>query len=219
MEAFLASFFIVVLAEMGDKTQLLVMAFATRYPWKTVMGAVSVTALFNNFIASVAGVYLTKIIPIQYVQIAASASFILFGLLTLKSEEAHDEAQTSRYGPFLTVAVSFFLAELGDKTQLAALALAAKYNTILPVCIGTTGGMMIADGLGIVAGVALGKKVPEKLMKWIAATIFILFGILGLYENLPHYFWTPSCIIGGFAGLIVLIVFFSGGFSGKQPSK
>lgn len=213
MEVFLAALFIVIVAEMGDKTQLLVMALATRYPWKTVMWAVFATALFNNFIAAVAGVYLTRIIPIQYVQIAASASFILFGLLTLKGEEVHEEAPVGRYGPFLTVAVSFFLAELGDKTQLAALALAAKYNTILPVWLGTTAGMMAADGLGIVAGVALGSRIPERLMKWIAATIFILFGIFGLYENLPRYFWTPSFIIGGIAALILLVSFFAGGFS------
>ena len=99
------------------------------------------------------------------------------------------EDKSSRFNPFWTVAIAFFIAEMGDKTQLATIALAAKYNSIMYVWLGTTTGMMIADALGIVVGIVLGKNIPERAVKWFAAMIFILFGIYGLYEYLPLNDW------------------------------
>ena len=94
------------------------------------------------------------------------------------------------------------LAEMGDKTQLATIALAAKYQTILPVWLGTTAGMMIADGIGIVFGIVLGHKIPERTMKWVAALLFIGFGIAGLHENVPVDFWTLPIVLAGTAALL-----------------
>jgi len=184
MTAFLTACAVVVLAEMGDKTQLLAMAFATKYPWKLVMGGVFVATVGNHFLAVVVGTYLNQLLPLNYIQVAAAASFILFGLWTIRGDSLGDEAEKSHYNPFWTVVIAFFLAEMGDKTQFATIALAAQFNTILPVWLGTTTGMMIADGLGIILGIVLQKKIPERTMKWTAAVIFIAFGICGLYESL-----------------------------------
>jgi Ca2+/H+ antiporter, TMEM165/GDT1 family len=188
MTAFLTSLIIVVLAEMGDKTQLLAMAFSTRYQWQTVMWGVFVATILNHLFAVVIGTYITQFIPMSYVQIVAAASFILFGLWTIRGDELNGEDRATKYSPFWTVAIAFFIAEMGDKTQLATVALAAQFNTVLPVWMGTTTGMMIADGIGIIVGIVLGKKIPERVVKWFAAMVFILFGIFGLYESLSKVF-------------------------------
>ena len=184
MTAFLSSLAVVVLAEMGDKTQLLAMAFATRFRWQTVMLGVLVATAANHLAAVYIGALLAAVVPIRFVKIAAAASFILFGLWTLRGDHLEDEDKKFSFNPFWTVAVSFFIAEMGDKTQLATITLAADFHSIIPVWIGTTTGMMIADAIGIVAGVVLHKKIPEKQIKWVAALIFIGSGIWGLYQSL-----------------------------------
>ena len=186
MTAFLTSLTIVVLAEMGDKTQLLAMAFATRFRWQTVMWGVLVATAANHLFAVGVGNYLTNIIPLAYIKIAAAASFILFGLWTLRGDELHDEDKRFNFSPFWTVTVAFFIAEMGDKTQLATVALAAEFNTVIPVWLGTTGGMLVADAVGIILGIVLHKKIPEKQIKWFAAMVFIAFGVWGLYESLRN---------------------------------
>lgn len=184
LEPYIASFVFVVLAEMGDKTQLLAMAFASRYRWQTVLWGVFVATLCNHLLAVLGGHYLTAIIPIQYVQIAAAVSFILFGLWTLRGDTLDNEDKRFNYGPFWTVAIAFFLAEMGDKTQLATVALATTYADIIAVWLGTTSGMIIADAIGILVGIVLGKKIPERFIKWFAALTFMAFGIIGLHDAL-----------------------------------
>lgn len=186
MTAFLTSLAFVVLAEMGDKTQLLAMAFATRYRASLVLWGVFVATLANHLLAVVVGSYLTAVVPLHAVQIAAALSFIGFGLWTIRGDTLGDEDKKFWVSPFWTVAIAFFLAEMGDKTQLATVALAAKYQTVLPVWLGTTSGMMVADAVGIVVGIVLGKRIPERVVKWVAAVIFILFGLAGLAEFLPQ---------------------------------
>jgi putative Ca2+/H+ antiporter (TMEM165/GDT1 family) len=180
--AFLTSLVIVVLAEMGDKTQLLAMAFASRFRWQTVMWGVFVATAANHLFAVLVGNYLTSIIPLNYIKIAASASFILFGLWTIRGDTLEGEDKRFSFSPFWTVAIAFFIAEMGDKTQLATVALAAEFNTIVPVWTGTTAGMLIADAIGIGVGIVLHKNIPEKKIKWFAALVFIAFGLWGLYE-------------------------------------
>lgn len=201
MTAFLFSVGFVVLAEMGDKTQLLAMAFATKYKASVVMWGVFVATIFNHLLAVLTGNYLTDIIPIQYIQIAAAASFIIFGLWTIRGDELKGEDKKFHFNPFWTVAIAFFFAEMGDKTQLATVALAAKYQSVIPVLMGTTAGMLIADAIGIGIGIVLGKKIPERAVKWVAAIIFILFGVFGLYEYLPQEFTTLPMV---FLGLILI---------------
>lgn len=207
MKIFIASFLFVVLAEMGDKTQLLAMAFACRYPAKTVLAGVLVTTLLNHLLAVVVGSWLTNIVPLDTIQIAASASFILFGLWTIRGDRLEGEDKKYKFSPFWTVAVAFFFAEMGDKTQLATVALAAKYQSIIPIWMGTTTGMLVADAFGIIVGVVLGKRIPERFVKWFAAVIFILFGIVGLYDALPERFLTLP-LMSAFLLLVATLVGF-----------
>lgn len=206
MGVYFASVIFVVLAEMGDKTQLLAMAFASRYRWQTVLWAIFAATLVNHFMAVVAGSYLTRFVPINYVQIAASASFILFGLWTLRGDTLKGEDRRFNFSPFWTVAVAFFLAEMGDKTQLATVALATKYNNIIVVWLGTTTAMIIADAIGIIIGIVLGKKIPERFVKWFAAVTFMFFGVIGLREGLPNYMLTAPIMAAGMAVIALLII-------------
>jgi putative Ca2+/H+ antiporter (TMEM165/GDT1 family) len=185
MKALLASTGLVVLAEMGDKTQLLAMALACRFYWSTVLWGVFAATLANHLLAVMAGAYVAKFVPLDFLRLATSGSFILFGFWTLHGDTLQGEDQRFQYSPFWTVSVSFFLAEMGDKTQLATLALAAEYQSILAVWLGTTSGMLIADSLAIGVGMVMGKKIPGRLLKWVAALIFIYFGLQGLVPLIP----------------------------------
>lgn len=181
MFAFSTAFIMVVLAEMGDKTQLLAMAFAAKYPWKKVMLGILVATILNHFVAIFAGIYLNAFIPKEIIEIIASIAFIIFGLWILKDDELGNDAEKSRFNIFGTVAIAFFLAEMGDKTQLATVALSAQIGSdMLLILLGTTLGMLVADGLGIILGATLHQYIPDRFIKIFASIIFILFGILGL---------------------------------------
>jgi putative Ca2+/H+ antiporter (TMEM165/GDT1 family) len=185
MTAFIASLLFVVLAEMGDKTQLLAMAFATKYRADKVLIAVAIATLLNHSLAVVAGRLLAAVIPIDIISFVAALSFIVFGLWTIRGDQLEGEdKKESRYGPIVTVGIAFFLAEMGDKTQLATISLAVEYENMLGVLMGTTLGMIIADAVGIIVGIVMRKHLPEKTIKWIAAIIFILFGLSGVYKVL-----------------------------------
>lgn len=203
--AFVTATIWVVLAEMGDKTQLLAMAFATRYRWQTVMWAVFAATLVNHFLAVVAGNFITSLIPMEWIKLTAAVSFVLFGLWTIHGDQLHGEENRQGRSPFWTVAVAFFIAEMGDKTQLMTVALAAnqaakiggtglaaKAMQIIPVWMGTTCGMLVADAIGILVGIVMHKHIPEKTVKWLAAVCFILFGLWGLHEAFDHFFKNPA---------------------------
>lgn len=185
--AFLFALGTVTLAEMGDKTQLLAMAFASKYKAYQVIIGVFIATVLNHALAVVLGNLLARYEPIRlWVQAAAALSFILFGLWTIKGDELEGEdKKKTKYGPVMTVVIAFFLAEMGDKTQLATVALSAKFpESPLSVLAGTTTGMLLADGIGIVVMVVLSKKIPERTMKVIAALAFIVFGFIGSYQVL-----------------------------------
>jgi len=197
LTAFWVAVFAVVLAEMGDKTQLLAMAFATRYRWQTVLGAVAVATLLNHFLAVVAGNVITNMVPIAWVKLLAALSFLLFGLWTLHDDTTPGSMRRAATSPFLTVAIAFFIAEMGDKTQLMTMTLAAdqavkvggaglaaKIQQIVPVWMGTTVGMIVADAIGILVGIVLNKRIPMHVVKWVAAVTFAVFGMLGIHESL-----------------------------------
>jgi len=183
MEAFIASFIFVVLAEMGDKTQLLAMAFATRYSAYKVLIAVFLATAVNHALAVAAGQFLTVIIPMDIISLIAAVSFIFFALWTLRGDKLEGEdKRKSRFGPTVTVAIAFFLVEMGDKTQLATISLAVQYQNMLNILMGTTLGMVIADGIGIGVGVVMQKRIPERTIKWISAGLFAVFGFIGVYQ-------------------------------------
>jgi putative Ca2+/H+ antiporter (TMEM165/GDT1 family) len=190
MTAFVASLLFVTLAEMGDKTQLLAMAFATRFRPQTVLAAVFVATLLNHALAVAAGQLLTNAIPVNVITLVAAFSFVLFGLWTIRGDtlEGEDQRPTA-FGPFMTVAIAFFLAEIGDKTQLTTISLAVKYPSPAAVLMGTTTGMVVADGLGILVGATLGKRLPDALIRLVSAGVFIGFGLVGVGAVLPS--WMP----------------------------
>ena len=180
-----AAFLLVVLAEMGDKTQFVAMAFAAKYNPYKVLFAIFLGTVANFAIVIVIGQLLTEVVPIDAISLAASVSFIGFGLWTLRDEKAGDEKiKVSRFGVVATVAVAFFVAEFGDKTQLVTLSLAVQYQNSVSVLIGATLAMLVADGIGIVVGVVLCRRVPQRKFKWLSAVIFVLFGLVGIYEVL-----------------------------------
>jgi putative Ca2+/H+ antiporter (TMEM165/GDT1 family) len=185
LTAFLFAAGAVVLAEMGDKTQLLAMAFAAKYKASKVMAGVLIATILNHAIAVAVGNYITHFQPAQtWIQGIASLSFIFFGLWTIRGDTLDgEENKKTRFGAVSTVAIAFFAAEMGDKTQLATIALSAKFpDSPIGVLAGTTTGMLIADGLGIIVGVVLNKKIPERAVKLISAAIFILFGFIGTFN-------------------------------------
>lgn len=187
MIAFAASFIFILLAEMGDKTQLLAMAFAAKYKPKDVLIAIFFATLANHALAVLAGHFLTTTLPLNFITLIASLSFIGFGLWTLKGDTLQGEdSRPSRFGPLLTVGLAFFLAEIGDKTQLSTISLAIHYQNMLAVLSGTTLAMVAADAIGIMAGVILHKNLPEKTIKFVSAAIFILFGLYGIYNVLTQ---------------------------------
>lgn len=175
--AFLLSASAVVLAEMGDKTQLLAMAFATKYKASKVLLGVFFATVLNHALAVAAGNFITQFDSVQtWIQGLASLSFIFFGLWTIRGDELEGEENTiTKFGPVATVAFAFFLAEMGDKTQFATVALATKFpENPMGVLIGTTTGMLIADAIGIIIGVVMCKKIPEgKLSSYLPGTSFI----------------------------------------------
>lgn len=161
MTAFFTAFLMVFLAELGDKTQLLVMAFAAKYRWQTVMLAVLIATVANHLVAIIIGIYVNTVINMDYIHLAAAATFFIFCIGTLISNDREEKLKDKRMliNPFWTVAVAFFLAETGDKTQLATIAMAARFGEWLPLLIGTTAGMIAADGLGVLAGTVINRYV------------------------------------------------------------
>ncbi|HSQ34229.1 MAG TPA: TMEM165/GDT1 family protein, partial [Peptostreptococcaceae bacterium] len=137
--------------------------------------------------------------------------FIFFGLWSLKFEAAEDEENESKgnYGPVATVALAFFIGELGDKTQLTAMTLGATSHYPLLTLLGTVTGMIVVGGIGIVVGKLLGKKIPEATMKVLASAIFIFFGSLGLYNSLREsgYGYAINPVnIAAYLGIITLLI-------------
>ncbi len=187
MEAMLAAFTLVFLAEMGDKTQLLVMGLSMRFPWQKVMAGVVLATIGNHLLAGIIGVLCGSFMEGRTVSIAASLLFIIFGFYALKNamtgeKEDEEGINVSARHPVKTVAIAFFLAEMGDKTQFATAALAAKYASLAWIICGTTMAMVLADGLGIMVGTVLTKLLPKERINYISAITFIAFGAFGLYE-------------------------------------
>ncbi len=208
MNEFIKAFVLITFAEMGDKTQLLALAFASKFKPLHVLVGISIGSFLNHGIAIALGNYISKFVPIGQIQLFASLLFILFGLWSLKIdiEDDEDENLNSKYGPVLTVAFAFFIGELGDKTQLTAMTLGANSNHTLLVLFGTVTGMVITGGLGILVGKLLGKKIPEVTMKIIASFVFMFFGTVGLYTYVPAIYITPFSIVSYFIILILLIL-------------
>lgn len=183
MTGFLPSLIFVLIAEMGDKTQLVALSFAAKYKPLKVMTGITLATLVLFGVAALAGKAISGIIPMNYLGIAVGLLFIGFGVWTLRRDDDGEDAKTEgKFGVVLTVAGAFFLAELGDKTQLATLSLAAKYESFFGVWLGSCLGMVAADGLAVALGYYAGKKLPANIIRYVSAAIFILFGIYTLVD-------------------------------------
>jgi putative Ca2+/H+ antiporter (TMEM165/GDT1 family) len=180
LESLLVSIGVVALAEMGDKTQLLAFVLAARFkkPLPIIAGIFAATAV-NHGIAGALGAWITAVVSPEVMRWALGVSFLGMAAWTLIPDEIeNDEARVAqRFGIFGATVVTFFLAEMGDKTQLATVALAAHYGTPVLVIIGTTLGMLIADVPAVFIGERLAARVPMRLVHAIAAAIFALLGI------------------------------------------
>jgi len=181
LEAFYLSTAVVALAEMGDKTQLLsfVLAARLRRRGEIALG-ILVATLANHALAGYAGVWVARLLDPETLRWLVAASFFAFGLWALRPDELGERRTLRGAGVFVTTLIAFFLVEMGDKTQLATVALAARYETLVPVVAGTTLGMMIANVPAVWLGEALAHRVDMKLMRRIAAGLFFLLGALAL---------------------------------------
>ena len=184
MEAFLISTSVVALAEMGDKTQLLSLVLAARFrkPWPIVLG-ILVATLVNHALAGAVGAWITNYLGENAMRWILGLSFIAMAIWMLIPDKLDDEEVSghSRWGVFGTTLVAFFLAEMGDKTQIATVMLAAKYNAYLWVVAGTTLGMMLANAPVVWLGDKLVKRVPIRLVHVVSAVIFLVLGVLALF--------------------------------------
>jgi putative Ca2+/H+ antiporter (TMEM165/GDT1 family) len=192
---FINSFLLVVVGEMGDKTQLLAMAMAGKYKASQVMIGVLVATLLNHALAVMVGSYLSSVLPMGLISIVAGISFLVFGLWTIRGDVDDGSQKASRFGPILTVGIAFFLAEMGDKTQLMTVTLGAEFKQPILILMGTTSGMLVADGIGVFFGAWICKYLSQAYIKWIAGLVFLLFGSLSLYNNLPAEFITPVSMV------------------------
>ncbi|MFA5839502.1 MAG: TMEM165/GDT1 family protein [Candidatus Margulisiibacteriota bacterium] len=185
----LITFAIIASAELGDKTQLLTLGFSTRFPLWTVISAVSAASAVLMALAVIFGGVINQIIPQFYMQLAAGSLFIFFGILTIFGKEKDESiSNKNNSNPFLFIFSAFFLAELGDKTQLATFALSAQYGTPFQVWVGATLGMILINGIAVFAGLWINKIIPEKTIKYAGAAIFILFGVFTLYSIFSNSF-------------------------------
>jgi putative Ca2+/H+ antiporter (TMEM165/GDT1 family) len=181
VEAFLTSTSIVAVAEMGDKTQLLSFVLAARFrkPWPIVLGILLAT-LANHFLAGAVGAWIASLVSPATLKWIVAISFFAFGLRALKPDELEENPAMPSAGVFLATLVAFFLVEMGDKTQLATVALAARYDSLVAVVLGTTLGMMIANAPAVWMGEKLARRVNMTYMRRVTAALFVVLGVLTL---------------------------------------
>ncbi|MGD8176420.1 TMEM165/GDT1 family protein [Marinimicrobium sp. ARAG 43.8] len=182
MEALLGSTLAVALAEIGDKTQLLALLLISRYhrPYPIAAG-ILVATLINHALSAWLGGWLSSVIPANWVPWIIAASFLLVALWTLIPDKADDEpGRFHQYGPFIATLILFFLAEIGDKTQVATVVLAAKFDAFLMVVIGTTVGMLLANVPVLFAGRWLMDRIPLKYTRIGAFVLFVVLAVLTL---------------------------------------
>lgn len=204
LQELIKSFFLIFVAEMGDKTQIIAMTFATQYKIREVILGVIIGVFFNHGLAIILGRYLSTLIPMDFLQIIAGFMFIIFGILALQDDDVKEDEKKKSYGPILTVALAFFVGELGDKTQLTAMTLSAEGSYPIFILVGTILGMVATSSLGIFVGSKIGNKVPDLYIKIVSSIVFIFFGSLKLYEQLPANILTTLNIILFLAAIILI---------------
>ena len=181
MEAFLSSLGLVALAEIGDKTQLLAFALAARFrkPVPIVAG-ILIATLANHALAASVGAWAAAQLTPQMVRWIAAASSFIFGAWALVPDRLDPQEAPERRGILLTTTIAFFFAEMGDKTQLATVALAARFHPLWAIIAGTTAGLLLADAPAVWMGDHLGRRIDFKLVRYAAAALFVVTGVVSL---------------------------------------
>lgn len=204
------AFLLIFAAEMGDKSQLLAMTFATQYGTKEVLIGISIGVFLNHGLAIALGKYLSRFVPIGLIELIAGIMFIAFGLLALNEEELHENEDQWGLGPIITVAIAFFICELGDKTQIMAMTLSAEGSYPIFILTGTTLGMLATSGVAIFIGSRIGERIPDILVKIISSLIFVSFGTLKLYNWFPkemlNSFYIMTCFMVIISIQVILII-------------
>ncbi len=183
LDAFLTSTLTVALAEIGDKTQLLSLFLAARYRHKwSIIAGIFVATVLNHFISAWFGSWIVGVLPEDIATYIVAACFIAVGLWVLIPDKLDDDEhnEVRKYGAFIATTILFFVAEIGDKTQVATIVLGAQYSNVLAVTMGTTVGMMIANVPIVLLGGKLMQKLPLDLARYVAAAVFIVLGIVAL---------------------------------------
>jgi len=185
MEAFLVSSGIVALAEMGDKTQLLALVLAARFrkPVPIILG-ILIATIFNHAFAGAVGHAVTQLLGPEVLRWVLGLSFLLMaGWILIPDKIDDDDTRVAgRYGVFGATLIAFFLAEMGDKTQVATVALAAHYANFISVVAGTTFGMLLANVPAVLVGNKIANRIPLKLVHGVAAGLFVILGLLTLFN-------------------------------------
>lgn len=199
MEAFWVSMGAIFIAELGDKTQLVALCLASRFKATVVLSGIFCATLVVHIVSVLLGGGVGKVLPEAWIRMAAGVAFIGFGLWTLRGDTLSEEECQNIKGrsPFWLVFITFFLAELGDKTMLSTVTL-ATCNSLIPVWLGSSLGMVVSDGLAIIVGQVLGAKLPERPVKIGAAAIFFGFGIFSCVQGairLPAYSWAICALV------------------------
>jgi Ca2+/H+ antiporter, TMEM165/GDT1 family len=187
IEAFLVSLGAIAVSEIGDKTQLLAIVLSARFrrPWPIVLG-IAVATLANHLIAGAVGAWLRLHLGAGLLRWCLGVSFLLAAAWVLKPDEAdHDPKPVGHYGVFGITVASFFLAEMGDKTQLATVMLAAKYPSLAAVVAGTTAGMLLADVPAVFLGHVAADRIPFKAVRIVAALAFAALGVATVARSSP----------------------------------
>ncbi|MDR0211248.1 MAG: TMEM165/GDT1 family protein [Pseudomonas putida] len=192
MESLLVPTAIVALAEIGDKTQLLALILAARFrkPWPIIAGIIAAT-LANHAAAGAVGAWVSSFFSETVLHWILAASFAATALWTLVPDKMDDDENSAarRFGPFVTTLIAFFLAEIGDKTQVATVMLAAQYPHLIMVILGTTLGMLIANVPVVLAGNFAAEKLPLTLIRRLAAAAFFVLAIVAVYSAMKTSGW------------------------------
>lgn len=192
LEALFVSALVVAVAEIGDRTQLLAIILAVRFkkPWPIIAG-ILVATLANHGLAALAGYWLSSLLDSVWFKVAVALGFLAMAAWSLIPDKADDEAaeRKSRFGVFGVTVISFFLVEIGDKTEIATAALAARFHTVLLVALGTTIGMMLANVPAVFLGEKATRFVPLRYVRWTAAAIMAVLGVLGLLQAFGIVHW------------------------------
>jgi putative Ca2+/H+ antiporter (TMEM165/GDT1 family) len=190
LDAFLLSFVVIFVAELGDKSQLMALAFATRYRAIEVLVGISIATLLVHLGSVLLGATIAAALPTQAIAIAGGLAFFVFAAWTLRGDTLGEEEAGRAARPtssvIFAVGTAFFLAELGDKTMLATITLATREEAI-GTWLGSTAGMIAADAIAIAVGRWLGTRLPERTIRYVAAGLFVLFGVLLIAEGLGWF--------------------------------